>query len=1769
MKKNRFIAWLLIVSVFLSLFSTNLTPVLADGALTVVPQVETPAEVPVVPPTELPAEPPVEVPVVPPTETPVEPPIEIPGEPPVEKPIVPVESPAPKPLTGQVTVTVEKFTLGQGYVVEPIKAPIYQGDNGAAVLARALGEGNFKNGGSIEENFYLTGIKNSDARPVNIPTKIVDAISKDGSIGTKVDPNWLGASDYYKMSGWMASVNNAFLSVGMSAYFPKDGDVIRTQFTLYGYGADIGGGWDGNVITPANKDALTVAISDINVNPNKTALLLQKTIRVAYLHANEILANLESTQESIDAANVQLQAAISKANEPDKTAPEIVVEGLAAYQSVSANNIAFNVAVTDNIYDAVDTEVKLNGVSLEKTTGPYKVVLSEQDNLITVDAVDVAGNKATKSFFVLYYDIDPKGHLVKSLEYILQTSQNLQYGMEWTILALARSNYPVNPGYYDTYYNNVAEKVKENMVKNNGVLHKYNSTEHSRTILGLTAIGRDIKNVAGYDLSAALADHNYPSKQGINGSVFALLAMDSNKYTIPKAKEGITQTTRENLITNILDKELNKGTEKWGGWAFFGAKPDPDMTAMAIQSLTPYYNSNAEAKAAVDRGINLLSQLQNSNGDFVSYGVAASESAAQTIVALTGLGIDPHKDPRFVKNGKSALDSLLSFAVPSGGFIHALPKDAKAVKANGMSTDQGTYALNAYDRFINKKNRFYDMTDVPEKMPEKPTLINLPEGNKPEVTVPQDYKEYFIPIKLTDSAKDIAITIPSDKQSKVFLQLLDSNLPGIKAVKGQATIVIPKGTKIISGNNNNIELITNVDVADSSLRNKIRDLVPSNRNLNELVFGTRMGGTIKTEFSDFVTLTFAGMAGKEAAFLQSGKAQVIQKYGSDELGKASGKGEYAYDSGSDLIVKTKHFTDFIAYSTTAKDNGSTSPLPINQVTVSVDKLTINKGYTVSTTTVTLIPGDTAWSVLKRVLDSRNIVYDYRWYSNFNSVYVVSIAGDGELNHGSGSGWMYNVNGTYPNIGASLTELKNGDKIEWRYTKNMGEDLKANNGTGGTNSGGGASGTLAQEKLVELNGKLTVVDVPRDIQKDYTLRLSKRTTDIESVTINIPDVKAKVFLNLVDVVNDIPQLTINKGNLSARIEKGTKLTTKSNKLELFTAQEQGTTKWQEYIASSLASQNKFDRIQHGFVIGDAANPIKVDKPITVSIKDGKGQLSGTIANGAFLSIPTYETEAEGNTAAKGKERIAYAFVQGNDLIIKTNYVASFVIYTTKKTELQELYGDAATISDWAKLAVADATAKGIVQGNNGSFKPKSTITRAEFAKMLVSVVGLDTSKASNSSFSDVTVKDWYYPYVQAAAGAEYITGYNGKFNPNQNITREQMAVTVSRALKLQAISGQSGLKDIEDVSSWAKEAVESIVAKQLMVGSENNFEPQDVVTREMATVVALRAFDYKNKSGNKQVDPIADLKPAVDKQIKETAAYLQKTVKDPVIASIGGEWTVFSLARSNVPADEAYYAKYYANVERILKEKSGKLHSIKYTEYDRVILALTAIGKNVDNVAGYNLREPLADFDTLTKQGINGPIFALLALDSNKYEIPLVKDVKTQTTRELLIDFILNREIAGGGWALGEKAVNADPDITAMAIQALTPYHATNAKAKLAIEQGLNWLSKAQKADGSYASGDSINAESIAQVIVALTGLGIDPHRDARFVKNGKSAIDALLSFAAPGGGFYHIKKEGITNGGTKPGEVDIMATDQSMYALVAYERFLNGKSRLYDMTDVK
>ena len=293
---------------------------------------------------------------------------------------------------------------------------------------------------------------------------------------------------------------------------------------------------------------------------------------------------------------------------------------------------------------------------------------------------------------------------------------------------------------------------------------------------------------------------------------------------------------------------------------------------------------------------------------------------------------------------------------------------------------------------------------------------------------------------------------------------------------------------------------------------------------------------------------------------------------------------------------------------------------------------------------------------------------------------------------------------------------------------------------------------------------------------------------------------------------------------------------------------------------------------------------------------------------------------------------------------------------------------------------------------------------------------------------------------------------------------------------------------------------------------------------------------------------ADLMANLDTIYKTTGDFMA-ALGTPTVNSTGGEWMVIGLARSGrtVPAG------YYDNVVEYVKAKADaneRLHPTKVTDNARVILALTAIGKDVTNVGGHNLLKGLDSMDYVQAQDINGPIFTLIALDSHNY--PTMGDV----TREKLIQVILDAQLNDGGWNL--SAENADPDMTAMAIQALAPYYKTNETVKAAVDKALEALSALQCSDGGFGSWDTVNSESCAQVIVALTALGIDPTADSRFVKNGHTVLDALAGFYVTGGGFRH----------TAGGERNDMATEQGYYALAAYYRFANTQTRLYDMSDV-
>lgn len=281
------------------------------------------------------------------------------------------------------------------------------------------------------------------------------------------------------------------------------------------------------------------------------------------------------------------------------------------------------------------------------------------------------------------------------------------------------------------------------------------------------------------------------------------------------------------------------------------------------------------------------------------------------------------------------------------------------------------------------------------------------------------------------------------------------------------------------------------------------------------------------------------------------------------------------------------------------------------------------------------------------------------------------------------------------------------------------------------------------------------------------------------------------------------------------------------------------------------------------------------------------------------------------------------------------------------------------------------------------------------------------------------------------------------------------------------------------------------------------------------------------------------------KIEDTSSYLLKTVKNPTVNSVGGEWTVIGLSRSGITGLNTYFDEYYKNVEEYVKANKGILSSRKYTEYSRVVTALCSIGKNPENVGDYNLVRPLTDFDKATIQGINGAVFALIALDSGCFG--------DADIRNKYIEYVLEREKKNGGWSLSDAETYAEPDITAMVLTALAPYtYRENVKG--AVNRGVNYLSKAQHKSGGYSISGEETSESSAQVLLALCSLGIS-YSDDRFVKNGNSVLDAVLSYKNSDGSFSHTSKS------------DLLATEQCFYALVAAKRLSSGENRLFDMSD--
>ncbi len=309
--------------------------------------------------------------------------------------------------------------------------------------------------------------------------------------------------------------------------------------------------------------------------------------------------------------------------------------------------------------------------------------------------------------------VTPEQALDSTCQLIIKQIPNPTATENWYIMDLARAGYPVPDGYYQKYYDQAVAAVQ----KENGKIGHNDSGECAKMILALTACGFDVTNVGGYNLLNNLADFNYVKKIGTMGPTWALLALDSYKYTIPEVSGVASQTTREKLITDLLARELPGGgfcicSQISEGVYDLSGSADIDATAMVIQALAPYQHM-PEVKSVIDRAVQVLSEKQLPSGNFKYYGVENLESAAQVFVMLCKLGIDPTTDQRFIKSDENGQHNLLEvineYYVDGGGYTHLA--DSSEVNWS-HACNQGLYAMISYIRFGKQQNSLYDMTDV-------------------------------------------------------------------------------------------------------------------------------------------------------------------------------------------------------------------------------------------------------------------------------------------------------------------------------------------------------------------------------------------------------------------------------------------------------------------------------------------------------------------------------------------------------------------------------------------------------------------------------------------------------------------------------------------------------------------------------------------------------------------------------------------------------------------------------------------------------------------------------------------------------------------------------------------------------------------------------------------------------------------------------------------------------------------------------------------------
>lgn len=480
---------------------------------------------------------------------------------------------------------------------------------------------------------------------------------------------------------------------------------------------------------------------------------------------------------------------------------------------------------------------------------------------------------------------------------------------------------------------------------------------------------------------SAIADASW-NGLGIMSEIYALI--------LQSAAELSSSVTEDEIIAAILSRQLSDG-----GWALSGSRSDTDVTAMALQALAPY-RDRADVNAAAEAALGRLSGLQRDDGGFGSYGTLNAESCAQVIIALKCLEIDPFTDSRFVKNGLSAADALLAYRCESGGFSHT-----QGGSENYLATVQACMAFTAveYDEIflfepIRRAEEIPAVTTVVTKVTAVNTTVSVNSDsgtvNTDEVVTTESKTEEISTVTTDSEEKEIGTAVPEETATTTVSTVTENSESGTSE-KSAAVI----------GNTGDTE---NNNDSDSKNGWKIIAIIA--------LWGV------------FVSAQFYFAARKQFTLKRLGMWAVTA----------------ALCTGVVLAVKIQTPEEY--YRRNIDDVQPDSLTVTMSVSCETIKDELDGDYIIiPETEFVLLEDDTAFTVLERVLAYNEIPFDYNGTPG-TGVYVKGINGIYEMDYGEMSGWMYTVNGEFPDEGGGSYEPQDGDVIKWLYTREIGHDIGA-------------------------------------------------------------------------------------------------------------------------------------------------------------------------------------------------------------------------------------------------------------------------------------------------------------------------------------------------------------------------------------------------------------------------------------------------------------------------------------------------------------------------------------------------------------------------------------------------------------------------------------------------------------------------------------------------------------------------------------------------------